>query len=288
MSDVAGGEDLSLPVFTILRDLIHDRTGLHYPDDKRGLLADKLADRVRETAGGSFLDYYYHLKYEPDAAEEWGRLRDALATPETYFWREADHLRTLVDRLVPQWIAQNGAFPLRIWCAACASGEEPLSIAMTLDDAGWLARAPIAIQASDASPAAIEKARRGVYRERSLRNLPVHLRDRYFTRVGGDWLVAPELRSRVEWSVANLIEAGEIERLATAAIVFCRNVFIYFSTPAIRRVLEVLSRKMPPGGFLLLGAAESIHQLTDDFELREIEGSFVYVKHTASSKSGGA
>ncbi len=288
MTDVAGAADLSLPVFTILRALIHDRTGLHYADDKRGLLADKLADRVRKTAGGSFLDYYYRLKYEPDAADEWGHLRDAVAIPETYFWREADHLRTLADRLIPELLSQQGLSCLRIWSAACASGEEPLSIAMALDDAGWFARTSIAIQASDASSAAIAKARRGIYRERSLRNLPARLRDRYFSRVEGGWRVAPELQSRVEWSVANLIEAGEIERLARASIVFCRNVFIYFSPSSIQRVLEIMARSMPPGAFLLLGAAESIHQLTGDFELREVEGSFVYVNQRAQLTSGGA
>ena len=278
MSGAAESDDLPVPVFVILRDLIHDRTGLHYADDKRSLLADKLADRVRERAGGSFLDYYYHLKYEPGGQEEWPRLRDALATPETFFWREADHLRTLVEHCLPQFVAQGQPATLRIWSAACASGEEPLSIAMALDEAGWFQRIPIAIRASDASPAAIAKARRGAYRERSLRNLPERLRERYFRLSEGEWIIGEALRSRIEWSIANLVNAGEIEGLASASVVFCRNVLIYFSPAAIQKVIAVLARKMPPGGWLLLGAAESIHQLTDQFELRELEGSFVYVK----------
>jgi chemotaxis protein methyltransferase CheR len=80
--------------------------------------------------------------------------------------------------------------------------------------------------------------------------------------------------------VANLVAAGEIERLALAPIVFCRNVFIYFSTAAIQKVIAVLARQMPAGGYLLLGAAESIHQLTDHFELRDLDGSFVYFKQS--------
>jgi chemotaxis protein methyltransferase CheR len=165
-----------------------------------------------------------------------------------------------------------------VWSAACASGEEPLSIAMALDEAGWFQRATVVVHASDASPAAIAKARRGVYRERSLRNLPDRLRDRYFRRDGNDWLVAEELRSRIDWRVANLVDGREIEGLASASIVFCRNVFIYFSPAAIQKVVAVLARKMPAGGYLLLGAAESIHQLTDQFELREMDGAFVYRK----------
>jgi len=278
MSGPAESDELPVPVFVILRDLIHDRTGLHYADDKRNLLADKLADRVRERARGSFLDYYYHLKYEAAGEDEWPRLRDALATPETFFWREADHLRTLVEYYLPHFVAQGRPTTLRIWSAACASGEEPLSIAMALDEAGWFQRIPIAIHASDASPAAIAKARRGAYRERSLRSLPERLRQRYFRRLGGEWVIAEDLRSRIEWSIANLVHVGEIESLASASVVFCRNVFIYFSPAAIQKVVAVLARKMPPGGWLLLGAAESIHQMTDQFELRELDGSFVYVK----------
>lgn len=278
MTGVPDSAELPLGVFTILRDLIHDRTGLHYTDDKRSLLADKLAGRVREAAEGSFLDYYYRLKYEAEADEEWQHLRDALGTPETYFWRESDHLRTLVNRLAPELFAPGRAFLPHIWSAACASGEEPLSIAMALAEAGWLARAPITIHASDASPAAIAKARAGVYRERSLRNLPVHLRERYFSRCGDGWRVAAELQSRIHWNVANLVAASEIERLATAPVVFCRNVFIYFSTAAIQKVVGILARQMPAGGYLLLGAAESIHPLTDQFELQDFDGSFIYVK----------
>lgn len=278
MSEVTDCAELPSGVFTILRDLIHDQTGLHYTDDKRGLLADKLAGRVREVAQGSFLDYYYRLKYDAANHEEWQHLRDALGTPETYFWREPDHLRTLVNCLVPELFAAGGALAPRIWSAACASGEEPLSIAMALDEAGWFARSPMVIDASDASPAAIAKARAGVYRERSLRNLPPHLRERYFTRCDDGWRVADELQSRIHWSVANLVAAGEIERLALAPIVFCRNVFIYFSTAAIQKVVGILARQMPAGGYLLLGAAESIHPLTDQFELQDFDGSFIYVK----------
>jgi chemotaxis methyl-accepting protein methylase/methyl-accepting chemotaxis protein len=288
MTGVAESPELPVPVFVILRDLIHDRTGLHYADDKRELLADKLFPRVREVARGSFLDYYYRLKYETaNDDEEWSRLQDALATPETFFWREADHLQTLVHHLTPQFFAQDRPRTLRIWSAACSSGEEPLSIAMALDEAGWFDRGPISIQASDASPAAIAKARRGVYRERSLRNLPPRLRDRYFSRSGDDWEVAAELRSRVEWTTANLVEASAIERLATASIVFCRNVFIYFSPASIQKVVNVLARQMTMPGYLLLGAAESIHQVTDRFELREIDGSFVYVKQALPAKAEG-
>ena len=101
---------------------------------------------------------------------------DALSVPETYFWREMDQIRALVDLLIPGYVAAHRGKPVEIWCAACASGEEPLSIAMALAEAGWFERAEFRIYASDASQAALDRARSGFYRERSFRVLPPCLR----------------------------------------------------------------------------------------------------------------
>lgn len=275
--------NFSAGVFAILRDLIHERVGLFYQDDKQDILADKLSRRVTEAAGGSFLDYYYLLKYGPENGDEWLRLIDALSTPETYFWREADQLRALVEVVMPELFDRTEERPMRVWCAACASGEEPLSIAMALDDAGWFARAPIEILASDASPLAIERARCGVYRERSVRNLPVRLRDKYLREDAGGWSVAPALTARVAYRLANLLDPGDVGPLATAPIVFCRNVFIYFSTEAIRKVVDGFAAAMPDGGYLFLGASESIVRLTERFSLVQLGDAFVYKKQQPKS-----
>ena len=152
---LSGGAD------KLLRDLIHERAGLFFDNGKGDLLKDKLSPLVIERGFTSLLDYYYLLKYDETAHDEWLNVMNALSVPETYFWREIDQVRTLVDLVVPQWFATRGHEPLKIWSAACATGEEPLTIAMALNEAGWLARAPIEIYASDASTAAIEKARRG-------------------------------------------------------------------------------------------------------------------------------
>jgi chemotaxis protein methyltransferase CheR len=264
--------------FVILRDLIRERLGLVYEDGKRDLLADKLSGRVLERGFNSFIDYYYLLKYGPGAEEEWPHVMDALSVQETYFWREMDQVRALVDVLVPQYVAARRPEPLRIWSAACATGEEPLTIAMALAEAGWWGRVPIRIQASDASPSALARARLGVYRERSFRALPPALRERYFSEAGGCWRVAPELHARVDWSLANLTAPEEIARMPPAAVVFCRNVFIYFSTAAITKAVRLLADRMPPPSYLFVGVSESLLRLTTGLELQEIGGAFVYVK----------
>ena len=131
---------------TILRDLVQERTGMVFNDDK-GHLLDKLTPLVIERGFQSFLDYYYLLKYDDKADDEWRRVLDAIAVQETFFWREMDQIRALVDILVPQWVERHKGEPLQIWSSACASGEEPLTIAMALSEAGWFTKIPIEIQA---------------------------------------------------------------------------------------------------------------------------------------------
>src|SRR5215212_4359092 len=166
---------LSNQASALLRDLIHERTGIFFDNGRTELLNDKLSPLVIERGFASFLDYYYLLKYDETAQDEWRSVMNALSVPETYFWREMDQVRALVEWVVPRWFDAPGAGPLRIWSAACATGEEPLTIAMALNEAGWLGRVPIEIYASDASTSAIAKACAGIYAGRSFRNLPPQL-----------------------------------------------------------------------------------------------------------------
>lgn len=273
-------ETLGLPdaAFSLLRDLIHERTGLYHENSKRDLMADKLSARVIECGFDSFLDYYYFLKYDSAGEAEWGPVMDALSVQETYFWREMDQVHALVEVLVPEYLAARRPQPLRIWSAACATGEEPLTIALALEEAGWFQRAAIEIYGSDASPAAIQKARRGLYRERSFRYLPPHLRDRYFSQIEEGWQIAPHIHGRVHWATANLLAAEQIAPFASSPVIFCRNVFIYFSAEAIRRVVDAFYERMPTPGYLFTAAAESLLRLTTRFELKEVGGAFVYAK----------
>ena len=281
---------LSDSVFIILRDLIHERAGLYYDHDKREILADKLTPRVIECGLNSFLDYYYLLKYDAIATAEWKSALDVLSVPETFFWRESDALTALVEILLPQYLLQRretfssgGSYlfsdrPLRIWSAACATGEEPLSIGMALEEGGWFERLPIELYASDAASGAIAKARTGVYRERSFRNFSAALQEKYFTKSELGWQVCSSLHKRIQWNVANLMNDSEIERFSQADIIFCRNVFIYFSPDSIRKTVGSFYQRMPNRGYLFLGSSESLLKLNSDFELREIGGAFVYVK----------
>jgi chemotaxis protein methyltransferase CheR len=276
-----GSDALGIPVtgLPVLRDLIHERAGVFFDADRMELLADRMAPLVVARGFRSFLDLYYLLKYDEAAAPAvWRQVMDALSVPETYFWREVDQVRAVVCGVVPE-LVKRGARSLRIWSAPCATGEEPLTIAMALNEAGWFERLPIEIHGSDGSEAAIAKARAGRYRPRSMRTLPPGLQEKYFTADGGTFVVRDELARRVtSWSVVNLMVPEEVAPFARSPIVFCRNAFIYFSPQTVKRVVDQFAALMPSPGYLCVGAAESLLSVTAAFSLEEIERAFVYVK----------
>ena len=262
------------PVPQLLRDLIHERTGIYFEADRYDTLLEKLHHRAVARGCASFLDYYYILRYEENNESEWHRVMDAFSVQETYFWREFDQVRALTDVLVPAWFRQ-GMSTLRIWSAACATGEEPYSIAMALEEAGWGSH-PIEIWASDASDVALDKAREAVFRERSFRALPAALRAKYFREVPSGFELDRDIAARVRFRWANLVEAAQTIDLASSPVIFCRNVFIYFSAGAIRKTTDIFAERMPTGGNLFIGASESLLKITDNFDLAEINGAFVY------------
>ena len=267
---------LQEPVATLLRDLVHERTGIFFEADRIDMMAEKLEARALLHGCRSYLDYYYILKYDEKGPDEWRRVMDAFSVQETYFWREFDQIRVLVEHFVPRWF-KNSVQPLRIWSAACATGEEPFTIAMALLEAGW-GNHPIEILASDASEIALAKAGARIYRDRSFRTLPVALREKYFVPVPEGFQLRPEVAARVTFRWANLMNLAELPEAAHVNVIFCRNVFIYFSTAAITRVLASFAKRLPAQGPLFVGASESLLKLTNDFELQEIGGAFVYVR----------
>ena len=262
----------------LLRELLTERMGLHYPEDREDVLAERLASIAIDRGFRSYLELFYLLKYDNNPAD-WARVMDELSVPETYFWREIDQIRAVVDRVVPALAEQAKGRPLRIWSVPCASGEEPLTIAMVLEESGWFNRIPIELHGSDASPAALARATDGTYRERAFRALPASMKEKYFEPTAGGWRPIATLRSRVQsWSVVNLLEADRADSLTSSPVIFCRNAFIYFSAAAVRKTVDIFASRMPRPGYLCVGASESLLNITTAFSLKEIDGAFVYAK----------
>jgi chemotaxis protein methyltransferase CheR len=271
------GLALSPPVFSILRALIEERTGIHYGLEDRALLAEKLAPRVAERGFESLLDYYYFLRYDPGAEAELAQLVETLVVNETYFFREAAALEITVSTLVPELLRQ-GARP-RIWCAACATGEEPLTLAMLLEAAGLLDE--VTLIASDISRRALAHAREGVFFRRSLRALPAHAAGRWLLPIENGMRIEKRIADAVDWRRINLVDTAQVGALGDFDIVLCRNVLIYFSDETVEKVIGTLARALRPNGRLIVGASESLLRFESVFVCEERAGAFFYRKGEA-------
>jgi chemotaxis protein methyltransferase CheR len=271
---------LSPQVFAITSALIEDRTGIRHDPADHGSLAEKLSVRAGERGFDSLLDYYYCLRYDPDSDTEMKALVETVVVQETYFFREVEALIALVDDVLPAAFAraeQTGK-RVRLWSAACATGEEPLTLAMLLDQRRLLDRTEIV--ASDISARGIERARAGIYGGRSLRAFPPPMRERYTQPAGKDRVaVDPDLLRRVDWRLINLIEPSQISAVGVVDAIICRNVFIYFSDEVCRRVALSMGRMLASDGVLLVGTSESLLRF-GTFECEERGGSFFYRRPT--------
>jgi chemotaxis protein methyltransferase CheR len=265
---------LSPQVFAIMSALIEDRSGIHYAVRDLDMLAEKLSPRAAEQGFDSLLDYYYYLRYDPGGSEELRALIETLVVHETYFFRESDALDALIHWLFRDPIAEDKS--MRVWSAACATGEEPLTLAMLLDREKVLDR--VDLVASDISRRALDHARAGVYGGRSLRALTDAMRTEYTApEPGGRVTVRGDLRASVAWRQVNLIDPVAVSELGVFDAILCRNVLIYFNDESVRRVVELLAGALRPGGVLLVGASESLLRF-GIFDCEEHGGAFFYRK----------
>jgi chemotaxis protein methyltransferase CheR len=265
---------LTPQVFSILSHLVEERSGLHYELADLELIADKVWQRVVERGFDSFLDYYYFLKYDAAGAEELDALIETLTVHETYFFRETDQLQVLVDATLAPAIAA-GERP-RVWCAACATGEEPLTLAMLLAERGMLG--DVQLVASDISQRALARARSGAFGGRSLRALPPHVLGRWLDGTPAQVRVRPALAESIRWERINLVDRPAVSALGQFDVILCRNVLIYFTDDTAARVVDTLGGALRPGGFLLVGVSESLLRFGTSLRCEERGGAFFYQK----------
>ncbi|MCX7875373.1 MAG: protein-glutamate O-methyltransferase CheR [Melioribacteraceae bacterium] len=269
---------ISDSTFQIIRDLIHFKTGIYFENDKKDLLADKLSNRVLENGFTNFTDYYFKLKYE-DSDTEWKELINCITVNETYFWREFDQINVIVNHLIPDLFENQKRSKIRIWSAACSTGEEPLTLAMAINEAGYFDKYSIQILASDASTNVINRAKSGLYKDRSFRNIPEDIKNKYFTKIDFQWKIDTEIHNKVDWFIKNLKNQNEFSFLYSSDIILCRNVFIYFSDEAIKEIVNTFYDKMPQLAYLFVGISESLLKLKTRFELIEKNNTFLYIKN---------
>jgi chemotaxis protein methyltransferase CheR len=252
--------------FEYLRRLLKERSGLVLSADKQYLLESRLLPIARRLGAANLSELAQRLR-APGAEGLVVEVVEAMTTNETFFFRDKipfDHFRdTVMPALLKARAAQRR---IRIWCAAASCGQEPYSLAMLLKEmSGRLAGWRIDILATDLSAEMLEKARTGVYSQFEVqRGLPIQCLVKYFTQNGDMWQIAPAVRAMVEFRQLNLLHP--FAYLGPFDVVFCRNVLIYFDQPTKTDVLGRIARVTEPDGYLLLGAAETVVGLTDDFK----------------------
>lgn len=262
---------LSPQVFAIMSALIEEKFGLYFGPDHRELLEQKLEPRAIEGGFESMLDYYYFLRYDGGADAELTALADALTVNETFFMREAQQLRVLVETLLRPRAAEGKR--LRVWSAACSTGEEPLTLAALLDDQNLLGQ--VDIVASDISARALRIASQGRYGARSIRSEPA---PRWLRQDGAHHVPDDRLRARIDWRRVNLLDEAAVAALGTFDAIVCRNVLIYFRDEVTQSVVARLHNRLVDDGLLLVGASESLMRFGTRFTCEEWQGSFFYRK----------
>lgn len=264
----ADAEFTLLPAdFERIRKLIYQRAGISLHAGKQAMVYSRLSRRLREKRFASFSDYLGWLEAAGGAEgeAEWQEFVNCLTTNLTAFFREEHHFHALVDDL-----RARAARPLRIWCNAASTGEEPYSLAMTVVETLGVS-AQVKLVCSDIDTKVLATAQRGVYGADSRGLSPERLK-RHFMRGtganGGQIRVKPELARLIEFRSFNLMSPSWASLGEPFDLVFCRNVMIYFDNPTQRRVLERMHAAMKPGGLLYVGHSENFTESRDLFRLR--------------------
>ncbi len=266
---------LSAADFERVRVLIYRHAGISLHAGKQAMVHSRLSRRLRETGHRSFSSYLQTLEQGggPQQAGEWQAFVNCLTTNLTAFFREEHHFHLLATEL--QGRPRRTGNPLRIWCNAASTGEEPYSLAMTAIEAMG-ADPPLRVLATDIDTRVLETARRGVYAADSRGLDPERLRRHCLRGTGanaGSIRIRPEVQRLVEFRPFNLVGDAWGSLGDPFDVVFCRNVMIYFDAETQRRVLERVHRVLAPGGLLFVGHSENF---TDARELFRLRGKTVY------------
>ncbi|WP_018953170.1 CheR family methyltransferase [Thioalkalivibrio sulfidiphilus] len=252
--------------------------GLVLGENKHYLVTSRLSRLMGEFSVGSVSELLRLLKTgsRPGLRE---RVIEAMTTNETYWFRDVFPFDILKDTIFPE-LGKKGVNPVKIWSAACSSGQEAYSISMIVSEfqqarPGVLKN--VQIVGTDISTAIVREAREATFDSLSMgRGLSQERRDRFFVQQGNRWQVRPEIRARASFREFNLLDSYTL--LGKFDVVFCRNVLIYFSAESKRDILKRIAQILNPGGYLFLGASESMANYSDAFEMVRCNPGVVYRK----------
>ena len=268
----------------LLRDYVYETTGIYFPDNKRYFFEKRFDRRLQELKINSYRSYLNFLRGNSGGSKEFNSLVQEITINETSFFRNNSQFGAMIDIMIPEIMKikqKNNFKELKIWCAGCSSGDEPYTAAIFLLDKlrnkfkGW----KIKIIGTDIDISIIEVAKRGIYSDYSLRNVPLRIRKLYFNKVNKNrFSINEDVQNLVRFETSNLNDDFSMLFLKGFDIIFCRNVLIYFNTQSKKRVLEHLHNNLLKFGYLFLGHSESLFGITDKFKLVHFSGGIAYKK----------
>jgi len=265
---------LSATDFAFVSGLVRKEAAIILGPGKEYLVEARLAALARNNGAASVPEYIARIQRsgDPKVAEA---ITDALTTNETSWFRDREPFAALNDAVLPELVSTRAANRhLRIWSAACSSGQEPYSLAITLEQflpAGWTYE----IIATDISREMLTRATDGAFSQVEVnRGLPANLLVHYFEREGAHWRISPSIRRSVTFKRVNL--AGTLPPLPMFDVIFLRNVLIYFDVETKAEVLTKVGRSLRPNGYLFLGAAETTMGVHEGYERVPVGRSYAY------------
>ncbi len=259
--------------FKQLRDIIYEKSGIFIPDNKKYFLENKLIRRIQEKNFNSFEDYLYLIRYNSNG-NELSSLFDLVTTNETFFFREPLQFDILFDFIMPEISRGKGNNNFKIWSAACSTGEEPYTIVLIKTE-----KKPdmkLDVYASDISEGVINAAKAGIYSSYSVRNIPETYLRKYFKQNGQGFELDQNIKNSVRFLNINLNDEKKMRSMYDFDVIFCRNVLIYFDDKAKQKVVSLLYNSLRPGGYLITGSTESLHNVTRAFKPVVINKAIVY------------
>ena len=252
------GAELTDTLFERVRYLAEREAGLSIPGVKRSMVQSRLSRRLRATGIPSFSSYLDKVETSAGAEERLNMI-SALTTNVSHFFREGHHFSLLAETLLPQLKERARAGnPIRIWSAGCSTGQEPYSIAMTLQD-NWpdMNASDLRILATDIDRSVLSIAVQGIFEARQIEDVPERFQRTFFVEHDQSYAkISQAVRDAVTFRVLNLIEPWPMRR--TFDVIFCRNVVIYFSDDTQRTLWPRFADALRPGGWLFLGHSERI------------------------------
>jgi chemotaxis protein methyltransferase CheR len=273
---------MSSLLFEKWRKYIYDNCGIYYQDNKKYLLESRLLKRINFLGIKSYEEYFSFIQ-GTNSINEKKFLYEAITINETFFFRNQPQLDAMIGKIIPEIIKSKerlGRTKIRIWSAASSSGEEAYSAAISIIDL-LLPKYPnveFEIIGTDISNAVVETAKKGIYREYSVRNTAAYYLKKYFSINGGNYAVAPKVKDLVSFKVLNLYDAITMKSMMNFDIIFCANVLIYFDVKSKTKVVSQLYNSLNRDGYLFIGYSETLHNISKAFKIVSFPKTVGYKK----------